>query len=43
VQYFERAVFAYYPEDGSVRLEPLGWQNMQRAQWDAPTTQFTTR
>lgn len=26
VQYFERAVFAYYPEDGSVRLEPLGWQ-----------------
>jgi len=43
VQYFERAVFAYYPEDGSVRLEPLGWQSMQRAQWDAPSTQYTTR
>lgn len=28
VQYFERAVLAYYPEDGGVRLEPLG----QRAQ-----------
>ncbi|GAB4443476.1 MAG: M14 family metallopeptidase [Chloroflexi bacterium OHK40] len=24
VQYFERAVLAYYPEDGGVRLEPLG-------------------
>lgn len=24
VQYFERAVFAYYAEDGGVRLEPLG-------------------
>ncbi|NNJ08888.1 peptidase M14 [Chloroflexales bacterium ZM16-3] len=24
MQYFERAVFAYYPEDGGVRLEPLG-------------------
>jgi predicted deacylase len=28
MQYFERALFAYYPEDNSVRLEPLG----QRAQ-----------
>jgi predicted deacylase len=26
VQYFERALFAYYPEDGSVQLEPLGQQ-----------------
>ncbi len=26
VQYFEHAIFAYYPEDGSVRPEPLGWQ-----------------
>lgn len=26
VQYFERAVMAYYPEDGGVRLEPLGWR-----------------
>jgi hypothetical protein len=24
VQYLERAVLAYYPEDGGVRLEPLG-------------------
>jgi hypothetical protein len=24
MQYFERAVLAYYPEDGAVRLEPLG-------------------
>ncbi|WP_129626737.1 M14 family metallopeptidase [Candidatus Oscillochloris fontis] len=24
MQYFERAVMAYYPEDGGVRLEPLG-------------------
>lgn len=26
VQFFERAAFAYYPEDGSVRPEPLGWE-----------------
>ena len=30
VQYFERAVFAYHPEDGSVRLEPLGWEALVR-------------
>lgn len=30
VQYFERAVFAYHPEDGSVRLEPLGWAMLVR-------------
>lgn len=30
VQYFERAAFAYYPEDGSVRLEPLGWAALVR-------------
>ncbi len=40
VQYFERAIFAYYPEDGSVRPEPLGWQTMlqeqSQAQWIAP-------
>ncbi|NJP07692.1 MAG: peptidase M14 [Chloroflexaceae bacterium] len=28
VHYFEHAVMAYYPEDGSVRLEPLGWQTL---------------
>ncbi len=40
VQYFERAVFAYYPEDGSVRLEPLGWEELMQARvqqpWVAP-------
>lgn len=40
VQYFERAVFAYYPEDESVRPEPLGWQALLRegvtAPWVAP-------
>jgi predicted deacylase len=30
VQYFERAQFAYYPEDGSVRPEPLGWRELLR-------------
>jgi Zinc carboxypeptidase len=28
VQYFERAVFAYYSEDGGVRLEPLGLREL---------------
>ncbi len=37
VQYFERAVFAYYPEDGSVRLEPLGWAALVRQRIQAPT------
>ncbi len=40
VQYFERAIFAYYPEDGSVRPEPLGWQQMLtegiQSRWVAP-------
>lgn len=36
VQYFERAVFAYYPEDGSVRLEPLPLQLLLIAQVRAP-------
>ncbi|MCG8349224.1 MAG: M14 family metallopeptidase [Chloroflexales bacterium] len=40
VQYFERAVFAYYLDDGSVRPEPLGWQSLLRegvdAHWLAP-------
>lgn len=30
MQYFERAVFAFYPEDTSVRLEPLGWAALLR-------------
>jgi predicted deacylase len=36
MQYFERGAFAYYPEDGSVRPEPLGWQMMLIEQVDAP-------
>ena len=30
IQFFERAVLAYYPEDNSVRLEPLGWARLVR-------------
>jgi predicted deacylase len=30
MQLFERAVLAYYPEDGSVRTEPLGWAALVR-------------
>jgi predicted deacylase len=37
VQYFERAIFAYYPEDGSVRLEPLGWATLIRGRLQAST------
>lgn len=29
VQYFERTILAYYPEDDSVRPEPLGWRQLQ--------------
>ncbi len=36
VQHFERAIFAYHPEDGSVRLEPLGWQELLREQVRQP-------
>jgi predicted deacylase len=36
VQYFERALFAYYPEDGSVRLEPLGQQRLLAEQIQQP-------
>jgi predicted deacylase len=40
MQYFERGVLAYYPEDGSVRLEPLGWAALVRARLqDTPATQ----
>lgn len=37
VQYFERGVVAYYPEDASVRLEPLGWFALARARLDVAT------
>jgi hypothetical protein len=40
MQYFERAVFAYYPEDTSVRLEPLGWVALLRERLaTSPTAQ----
>jgi predicted deacylase len=40
LQYFERAVLAYYPEDGSVRLEPLGWYTLARERMlNTPATQ----
>lgn len=35
VQYFERGIVAYYPEDGSVRLEPLGWLALLQEQFRA--------
>jgi hypothetical protein len=38
VQYFERAVFAYDPADGAVRLEPLGWAALIRGRLQAPTS-----
>ena len=36
VQYLERAVLAYYPEDGGVRLEPLGARELAVEQLTAP-------
>ncbi len=35
MQRFERVVFAYYPEDDRVRLEPLGWSQYLREQLQA--------
>lgn len=43
LQYFERAKFAYYPEDGSVRLEPLGWSALIRERISAPTISHQIR
>jgi hypothetical protein len=42
MQYFERAILAYYPEDRTVRLEPLGWAALvrQRLQTAATTQQI---
>lgn len=42
-QYFERAVFAYYPEDSSTRLEPLGWQQLLRQQLPASWVEHQVR
>lgn len=43
VQYFERAIFAYYPEDGSVRLEPLGVRAITLEHLARPTAPQTIR
>lgn len=43
LQYFERAVFGYYPEDGSVRLEPLGARELAIEGLTSPTAQQTVR
>lgn len=43
VQYLERAVLAYYPEDGGVRLEPLGERELILEQLTMPLAQFTVR
>jgi predicted deacylase len=36
LQHFERATLAYYPEDDSVRPEPLGWQYLLLARVQEP-------
>jgi predicted deacylase len=38
MQLFERAMLAYYPEDGSVRAEPLGWAALVRERLQRSTT-----
>ncbi len=43
VQYLERAVLAYYPEDGGVRLEPLGARELAVEGLGKPEVQFTIR
>lgn len=43
LQYFERAVFAYFPEDDSVRLEPLGERALVLEALTRPVTQQTVR
>jgi hypothetical protein len=43
VQYLERAVLAYYPEDGGVRLEPLGARAVALERLTSPTAQFSVR
>jgi predicted deacylase len=38
MQLFERAALAYYPEDGGVRPEPLGWGALVRARLQSSVT-----
>jgi predicted deacylase len=42
-QRFERAIMTYDPEDGSVRLEPLGWAALVRERTAAPTLEHQVR
>jgi hypothetical protein len=37
MQLFERAALAYYPEDDSVRPEPLGWSALVRDRLQSTT------
>ncbi len=43
VQYFERGAFAYYPESGKVRPEPLGWQSYMVELSQAPWMTYQIR
>jgi hypothetical protein len=43
MQYFQRAVLAYYPEEGSVRLEPLGARLQQIEALTQPLAPQTAR
>jgi hypothetical protein len=43
VQYLERAVLALYPEDGGVRLEPLGARTLALERLRQPAASFTVR
>ena len=43
VQYLERAVFAYDPDDGSVRLEPLGLRELVLEELTRPGAAFRIR
>ncbi|MGQ9928002.1 MAG: M14 family metallopeptidase [Chloroflexaceae bacterium] len=43
VQYLERAVLAFYPEDGQVRLEPLGARTLALERLKQPVASFTVR
>ncbi|WP_254150819.1 M14 family metallopeptidase [Candidatus Chloroploca mongolica] len=40
IQYFERAIFAYAPEDGTIRLEPLGLREATLERMALPARQM---
>jgi hypothetical protein len=43
MQLFERGVVAYYPEDQTVRLEPLGWAALVRERSAAVILRYQIR